>query len=361
MTAGSRRFWTVGVTLVAMAVFLSTLAAQQPSCTCKDMPFLLNVLSRNDAILEEAHRILTSTPATALTTATMPGSNPSVTYGAFLNAEMGKAINLAVNGQIANGTCLTFRDYRDPQETNLHILIQQWERTATEQNRQVLNAINAMPGTCRPNDWFGSITATEFIKEDGSQQIPAKNSYEAQWDKGTTETFKRLQSRSGTIWLPGTDDEPLSSWQVAESITTTSVHLQLVACEQNTQKMVSKTTTTTQKIRQTGSAFKTGQVDLSANEDRNTLFLSFWLPEIEQTGTYDKTDALAGGCPKDAAEPPEHTSMRDSMSKIQAELKAAIVVGTPTKASGGATVELPNPSPNGSHYINVSYHLYKLR
>jgi hypothetical protein len=240
-------------------------------------------------------------------------------------------------------------------------VIQQWERSATEQNRDVLNALKALPATCRPNDWFGSITASETLSEDGAEHIPAKNSYEAQWDKGTTQSFTRTQSRLGTIWLPGTDEEPLSNWQVAEKITSTSVHLQLVACEQNKPANISQTTTTTETTKQTGSAFKTGQVDASMNEDRNTLFLTFWLPEVEQSGTYDKTNALAGGCPNDKAAPDEHMSMRDSIGKIQAEVKAPIALGTPVKASGGTTIHLPNPSPTGRHKIQLSYHLYKLR
>jgi len=360
MTGVSRRFWIVGATLVGVTAFLSTLAAQG-TCQCKDMAFLLNVLSGNDAVIDKAHQLLTSTPATALTTATMPGSKPPVTYRQFLNTEMGQAIRRATNAQVPNGTCLTLRDYRDPQETNLNTVIQQWEFTATQQNREVLDVLKALPATCRPNDWFGSITASETLSEDGAEHIPAKNSYEAQWDKGTSQSFTRAQLREGTIWLPGTDDEPLSFWQVAEEITSTSVHLQLVACEQNKPANISQTSTTTETTIQTGSAFKTGQVDASMNEDRNTLFLTFFLPEVEQSGTYDKTNSLAGGCPNDKAAPSEHMSMRDSIGKLQAEVKAPIAVGTPMKASGSTTINLPKPSPTGSHTIQVSYHLYKLR
>jgi hypothetical protein len=51
MTGVSRRVWTVAATLIAITVFPAGLTAQQSSsCTCKDIPSLLNTLSRDHAV-----------------------------------------------------------------------------------------------------------------------------------------------------------------------------------------------------------------------------------------------------------------------------------------------------------------------
>ena len=362
MTAVSRRFWTVGATLLVITVFLARLTAQQSSsCTCKDIPFLLNVLSRDHATLDKIQELRLKVPTTARTTDPVPGSAPRISYAQLINSELAQALALGTNAQVPNGTCVEIRDMRVPGEPSASNLIGQWDDSSKFQLEEVLRVLNAMPSSCRLGDWFGSITVSETILESGAQHIPAKNDYEAQWDKGGDESFKRTLTRKGTIWVSGTFEQPVSNWQAGETITKNSVHHHLVACEQGKPATIGRTGSSHEEFNQSGSAYKVGEVDLSVNEDRNTLSLTLSLPEIEISGPYDKTESIAGGCPNDRPDPDEHMSMKDSISKLQVEAKVPISQGTPLKASGSQTIPFPTSSPTMTHTVSLTFHLYKLR
>jgi hypothetical protein len=157
---------------------------------------------------------------------------------------------------------------------------------------EALKRLRALPASCRPSGWIGTITAFQVKRVETSNFVKPNNKYA----DGTTEKSSNAISRWGTIHF---SSQPTASWhvQVISSITTISGGL--VGCKGGLKTMPAdhhEVNTLYSEINGDGGHQKSPNVSLEFTDDKLYYTLSVEVPEVTAKVKKSGYNRSTGGC-----------------------------------------------------------------
>ncbi len=369
------------VVLLTITSFLapSKLAAQSgSSCKCEDIPYLINLLNEANAALDTLQQAEKTVKPNEMFNEIAPDPNPTrATRGTLLVNAINEAMSLARDKQAkpASSECSKsikeFQDDRRRVEDPMTKTLAQFIFTArgiyNSDINEILRRLSSIRGSCRPSDWFGTITTVDTNEMNGVITTPAQNEFDLE-DKEITKT---KTTRTGTIRVDGKSANAFSSWRVGGNDSYSDVKQGLEDCDRSDKgiALVASKSEVRRESEKTGSDSLHMEVSLEVSEDDRSVLISFRLPALQATVNGEETDAVSGGCTGSNPSPKRNSiNWKYPIPSEDIQFKASILPGDPEKLSGSKTYDITPPvstgdSKNGvkrTHSVIISYHLYKL-
>jgi hypothetical protein len=157
---------------------------------------------------------------------------------------------------------------------------------------EALRRLRALPASCRPNDWFGTITAFQVKRVDTSNVVPPGNKF----SDGTTEKSSNLLSRWGTIHF---SSQPTATWHVQQISRITRKSGGLVGCKGGLKTMPAdhhELNTMSSEINGEGGHQDPPSVSLDFTVDNLYYTLSVQVPEVTAKVKMSGYNSSTGGC-----------------------------------------------------------------
>lgn len=352
----------LGSLILTLSFAPTQLSAQtSKTCTCADRDGLIDLLNQANAALDTLSQYAKTVKPTDMVSEVDRSGGP--TKGEQLEAAIQQAKRSVASSKATTVSCGNYTSFINPKETILSEYIKAEQRTYQSMVQGILNALNSLPTTCRPADWFGTISASRVSKLIGSKTIPPINSYEGKFDKGGEEKSENNSVTTGTIWLSGNPDYMPSSWQATMTLSVSKRHTTMMKCRSaDDAPLVSIIRGTDEKWDSSGALVTGAEVSLNTSDDRRSIYIDFSIPEIDIAGTYSKVSIIEGGC----GEEPDKgggNPIKDKLYKLQAAVQGDVFPGNPEKASGTKPVKLPafppDPGVTVTDNLTVTFHLYR--
>jgi hypothetical protein len=376
-------FSLLPISIVSIAVLIApgyVTAQSRSSCGCDDIPYLIDQLNKLNAALDAFQRFAQTANPNTSSNEIAPDPNPTrATFGTILRDALRQSMDFVQNTQSRPGTRACVAEIENQQAntllsevsapgTAMNILdyIYQGRGAYRLMAGEILRRLNSMDRSCRPTEWFGSITAVETVQSSMTISVPAQGRF----NKGSETTTSENFTRTGTIWLNGDLADPLSTWQVAGTATNHYVGRMMVACKgglkpgQPDQQI---TNGLHREIKSTGSGSLSTTVGVSESDDARRSSVSLTLPGITVTKSGQTRNVSSGGCPgSDINRTDPYSGITSTVSPLTVKVGGSIFPGNPIKASGSETVDLlpagySIPGGTATHTVRVSYNLYRFR
>lgn len=377
-------FSLLPICIVLSAAFIaptSVTAQSRSSCGCNDIPYLIDQLNKINAALDALQRFeQTVNPNTTSTNEIAPEPNPTrATFRTILINAIRQSMDSVQNTQSRPGTRACVAEIENHQNSRVlagtsSLGTPQFMNEDIAEARgvydlmagEILRRLNSIPRSCRPTEWFGSITAVETHQTSVTINVPAHGRY----NKGSVSTTRTNTTITGTIWLNGNFQDPLSSWRVAGRRNFNLAGQMMVGCEKTGPNTVAERTISNgihREINTTGSGSSSITVGVSESDDGRRASISFTGPEITVTDSGTQTNVSSGGCP--GSDFNTRSALRGDPHNVSAsavQIEGTIFPGNPIKAGGSQTIDLlPGgwsvPDGTATHTVRVSYNLYKFR
>jgi len=405
VSRGSRMPAAILLTVILFIAPGRLLAQTGSSCRCQDVSDLLNQLNLANAALNEIQKSLKTVKPTDYVNEIPPPPNPpGTTNGNILLSAISGGMAQVRNDKankasmtIDTATCETAVQADTPclksllevygSERRKQCLGEKTKRKLGRNDdtmngysmhqyllslgdayealiREILKRLEAMDRSCRPGDWFGSITVSETKSMNIRIETPARNRF----DKGTEEVTNDITIRSGVIRLNGSAAQPFSSWLLGGTYNYNKVHQGLVDCDSGPAEELTAFTSGehTQGQKSGGGSLNT-EVGIGLSEDGRSFNISFTIPDITGSLAFQKTVAGSGGCPGYADTKTYTLPATDTtVSSESIQFQGAAFPGKPERISGSAMIDFLEgvPSSDGvilEHTAHVACSLYRFK
>lgn len=227
---------------------------------------------------------------------------------------------------------------------------------------EALQRLRAMPATCRPTGWTGTITATEAKRLSVTTTSPPQ----AQYSNGSTLTATENISRFGRILYRG--DHSTASWntqQISSRHEESSMRVSCTGGLKPTPPDRTESSIVHSEVNGSGTSTTVPSVSLEVTPDGLYYSLSFRIPEVRGQLSQSGFNKTSGGCsdgeiPVPAGIIPSTISESDPLEIAGSKApNEAYISGSKVIDMMPFQVTIPGVTEN-SHKVEVKWHLHEI-